>query len=314
MPYDIRADGVYLDGKPLDGADPALFETVHRHVESHYDSWADDGIQDPYSHTEYLVGRDRQLFFAGQPAPHIDAQSYTVTQYPWGQDANHVYFGAEPLEGATPTNFELLDSDFGRSGGKLYLHAERLEGVDADSLHIYHAALFKDQHAVWYRQDGQLKQIPQADPASYEPLAQHYARDHRFAYYFHKQIKHAKGASFSVIPLKIIGESVYIESLAHDGEHLFHCGDQVAPGVDLDSFETISETFSRDKNVVYYHYQPIVGSDPASFQTRNPYYNGDDWAKDAHSVYHYGKRVDGANPATDPNVQWEDGGYPQISE
>jgi DKNYY family len=76
------------------------------------------------------------------------------------------------------------------------------------------------------------------------------------------------------------------------------CGDSSpgyhVNGADADSFESLTGSFARDKNHVYYDGQEMTGADPASFH----WFSSSNYARDRSHVYYERDEVIGADPAS----------------
>ena len=141
--------------------------------------------------------------------------------------------------------------------------------------------------------------IEGADPQSFQPLDDHYAKDARQVYYAStyrvsqdyfttkrarvRVVEGADGASFRLLRGGYARDArrIYFEGAAIEVE-------------DVDTFELLDYGFARDRVRGYYMEEPVPGSDGSTFVVLDSHY-----AKDAEHVFHCDLEpgVDGSPPS-----------------
>lgn len=140
--------------------------------------------------------------------------------------------------------------------------------------------------------------IEGADPESFQPLDDHYAKDARQVYYAStyrvsqdyfttkrarvRVVEGADGASFRLLR----------DGYARDAQRVYFEGASIEVE-DVDTFELLDYGFARDRVRGYYMEEPVPGSDGSTFVVLDSHY-----AKDAQHVFHCDLEpgVDGSPP------------------
>jgi hypothetical protein len=167
-----------------------------------------------------------------------------------------------------------------RKDGAWHFEDEALPGVK--ELTVLNRRFAKSATQVFFR----ATPITGADPASFEALDEHHARDrlqvwHADTYrdsrdYFTtkririRRLDGADPASFALLR----------EDYARDARKVWHEGDSF-PVKDAASFEVLDHGFARDRHQGYYLRATVTGSDGASFSVLDAHH-----ARDATSVFH----------------------------
>lgn len=169
-----------------------------------------------------------------------------------------------------------------RRNGRWVFDEQPLGDGRIDQLTVLNRRFAKTTTQVFYRHTP----IDEADPATFEALDEHHARDRLRVYhadtyrvsqdYFTTQrirvriVPGAEAASFRLLD----------QGYARDRQHLYFEGEAFAVS-DVEGFEVLAYGFARDRHSGYYLRTPVKGSQGASFEVLSPHY-----AKDAQQVFH----------------------------
>lgn len=270
-------------------------------------------------------GKDKQdVFWKGRKQA-VDYATFQVDASGIIKDKNHVYTtnGKEYnflgiIEGADPKSYKVLDPS---------LPDHKLRDW------------FRDEHAVFYRS----KKI-QGDPATFKPLNDAIAVDANYIYSIihqrgdgmyalevdevirkHKRIE----GEINVINDSYVQIGNVLVSAFTKDEFTLHTFETIksarsvdyftvvvndtliykgieCPEIDVESFESLSYGYSKDRKNVYYESKKIIGAVISSFEILSP-----DYAKDNKNVFYKNAVVEKADPKTfkrtSENGVWEDG-------
>lgn len=237
--YEIRGDrvcmeyrnnGVMMDVKTLEGADPLTFKKIS-------DGYFSDK-NSVYYHTKKIVGAtpktfqgfdrsyykkdDAHIFYEGV-AFEADYNSFEPIDknkgYCLAKDKNRVYYCGKEIAVEDASSFEMLDDLYGK-----------------DRVHVYHFSSLTNVFPSL---------LKEADPQTFElvrGVAKEYAKDRKHVYYFGKLIEGADPESF--VPCNI--------NFARDKNHIYY-GEKPLQNLDVNNFEQIGTTdYFRDSDSLYY--------------------------------------------------------------
>lgn len=214
--------------------------------------------------------------------PGVDAKSFVAIDSSYGRDKTHVYLDGVAIPGADPDSFEIFDNTFTRDANHVYLqgqvfsddavHFEHVEGnIYRDSQHIYwstsiisddpsHLVVLGNSGFYTFLKDSktvyiQGSPIQDADPATFEPIADAYSRDASHIFYFDQAIADVDSSTFEVIA------SPY----SRDAAHVYFM-ESILPEADPATFVVLNVDFqcSADATHAYYQGESISNFDPAS--------------------------------------------------
>lgn len=139
-------------------------------------------------------------------------------------------------------------------------------------------------------QDVYTKKIDGADPVSFKVLNQEYSKDKNSVYFATvngvSRVEQADSESF------ILPEGFAEDQIARDANHAYYEG-KIIEGVDLGTFQSLSEGYSKDKNFVYLNGKKIEGADTTNFVVLSwPY------SKDKKNIYFFNQVLPNADSAT----------------
>lgn len=136
-----------------------------------------------------------------------------------------------------------------------------------------------------------------ADPNTFQPLENDYAKDISHVYFGGNIIEGAEAKSFEILP----------KFYAKDKNHIYHF-DMVIEGANPETFQVIDEIYSKDKDNVFMYeslgpgwieIKKIKDADPETFQSVDANYSsGPIYAKDKGSVYARGVKIENADSKT----------------
>jgi len=109
-----------------------------------------------------------------------------------------------------------------------------------------------DRARVYYREQS----VPDADPASFEVVWGHYARDGKHVFYKHQRVPGADPQTLRMLP----------RDWAVDRSRAYFRGRPIASIADPASLDVLDPPFVRDRKHVYLNQTPLPDVDPASFE------------------------------------------------
>jgi hypothetical protein len=159
-----------------------------------------------------------------------------------------------------------------------------------------------DSGGVYHRKGGRWhfedRPMQVADPASFQPLGRHFARDARRGYYRDAEVADSDGASFEALS----------ENAARDKQHVYwadtyrkgqeywsivHQRVSVMAGADPASYQVLRHGYGRDLRHVFLEGRPLAVRDPASFEVLDR-----SFTRDVQRAYHEGREIAGSDGAS----------------
>jgi DKNYY family len=265
--YAKDANNVYFNDQTLENSDPNSFTVISPHY--------------GYAKDDKNVYEEEELLYW------IDAPSFELLgHYYYSKDKDHVYFFNGIVEGADPEEFEIIDVD-------LSFHGE----IDG-----------KDENNLYFRG----KKIDQVDNSSYEALKyDNYVRDKNAIYYLRKNdnnevtkvdfLEENDGVFEFVDGYPIYSWSGNSHFLKTD--KAIYLEGAPLKGVDADSFVSLNDFYSKDKNGVYTWFEltssneityiSLEGVDQASFEVMEmPHrFDYEVYGKDKSNIYYKGEKI-----------------------
>ncbi|HRH70058.1 MAG TPA: DKNYY domain-containing protein [Flavobacteriales bacterium] len=179
----------YLDRKPVPGSHGRSFALIdHNH--------ASDTL-----HRYYILRSANDVAIAPIPC---DIASFSVVDYHYALDMDHVFYEGRRIPGAEPGGFVVLGTCYARDGRGVFFRDERIEGADPATF-----ALFSENEnsrgEVYYAQDKDHIYVNAApfkgvDRASFRILDEKYTVDTNGVYFRMKKVANADPLSFKVYP------------------------------------------------------------------------------------------------------------------
>lgn len=198
-----------------------------------------------------------------KPLQGADADSFKAFEFPkraaalYARDSTHVYMamGYTPREikGADAATFELLTPDglYSRDANQVYYLGVPLKDCDPSTFEILMFPFSQDKTKAYIG----ATSIPSVDRESWRPLRRGFAD----SYWEESDNNELRPKEQN---------SVWVEGWSKD-DRAFYYGRAVVSGIDVATFEVLSDYYARDKNHVYSrHYNTLAvikGADPASF-------------------------------------------------
>ena len=288
--------------------------------------------------SEFIAKDKKQAYYQSTPQPHIDVESFQVKEDGTIRDKDHIYFPSLQVRGAYKlkilynVDLETYGSYKGHSGwgyDKNHVYQGYSRPVEADpaSFTFLSDNFMKDKDFLYSLYLGGLKKL-QIKTDSLISLNDTYVRDNTQVYFFDMEdTKDFKSIPFQSVdsivvladPFIIINNKVYtngqllnegdadaatfrvLDGYCRDTSHIFYSGK--ASPADVNSFETLSEGFAKDKDSAYYFGSILNDVDVNSLKIINSLY----FADKNHVYFIYSTPgddrdffviVDGANPET----------------
>lgn len=161
-------------------------------------------------------------------------------------------------------------------------------GLDVASFAPLSEQYTRDKDSVYFKiiSPGEflVVRLPNADPASFEVLATHLARDRNHVWYYDR-------IQGGIDPATV--ESVDGGQAFKDKDSV-HYGDRRIVGADPAGFRHLGSAYFADRGRVYWGDVPVAGADPAGMQVLG----GSFVAKDESNVYRSGERLPHLDAAT----------------
>lgn len=205
--YGRDKSSVYINGRPLPGADPASFALLDRpgfakdrnrvyqrdrtisddpaHFElldgelakdSRVIFWSDGSTLsgDPMHFAivsnadNYLYTKDgRTVHVNGNPIPAADPATFQVLQGAYVHDNKHVFYFDQPITDAELTSFRPIDGPYGADAVRVYWMGKTIDGADPGTFRVLNADF--ECSADDQRAYYQQKAIVGADPRAFPP-------------------------------------------------------------------------------------------------------------------------------------------------
>ena len=178
------------------------------------------------------------------------------------------------------------------------------EGLDVDSFEALSVEYTRDKERVYFKVISPgvflVIALPDADPATFEPLAFNLARDKNHVW-LNDRIQWEADPSTLVL---VDGGRAFKD------KDSVHYADQTIIGADPATFTHIGSGYYRDKNHIYWCMDPIPDADLSTFEVL-----GDSFvAKDKSHVYRSGGRMPGLDAATIKLILHDPAGHQILSD
>ena len=284
----FKKDGehVYYENKVLLNADPATFQVI-------------GGLYSKDKNNVFVLSCWGEGY-AGCAVilEDADPSTFTVISDVLAKDSLHVFYLGKILKDADPVTIKIAGQEKYESRTEL--------------------SFIKDRSHVWrVFGGGDAKLLPNADPATFVPLTWYYSRDAKSVYFFESIVSGADPATFEVLKEIYYGK---------DKKNVYHAR-EIILGADAKTFISIgggyfkdstsvykggvkmldtepgtfrvligpdnSQTFSINKNRVYWGELNIPNADATTFVSL-----GEHYGKDKNFVYFKNRKVPGADVAT----------------
>jgi hypothetical protein len=199
----------------------------------------------------------------------------------WNKDANSVFYRSKKIKG-DPATFKPLNDGIAVDANYIYsiIH-ERGEGmyrIDVDEVIQKHKMI-----------EGKIHVINDSYVQIGNTVVSAFTKD-EFTLHTFETIKHTKEIDYFTI---IVNDALIYKGIE-------------CPDVDVESFESLDYSYSKDKRNVFYNGKKIIGLSLTGFEIIAP-----DYSKDNEHVYYKNEVVKGANSKnfkkTSENDVWDDG-------
>jgi hypothetical protein len=174
---------VFLNGKPIDGADPTTFDILGSDWR-----YAKDA-RNIYFEGKPIVGVDLTKFAKVQPEVEND-QSYTdgSSLIYWGRivgkvdgetvrsigpsyvkDRTQVFYLGKPIPGADPATFEIISDSYSRDKARVYFWTTEIPGARPETFQALDRSYAKDDQRVYHHKNiHQIDVVEGADAANFK--------------------------------------------------------------------------------------------------------------------------------------------------
>lgn len=196
---------VYVDGRPLPGADAGSFELLNRPgfaKDAHHVYQRDRRLSDDPAHFELLDGelsKDSAAVYWSDGAVLSDDPAHfaivsNADHYLFTKDATTVHVNGNPIDGADPSTFEVLQGAYARDNDRVYYFTDQIAGADLASFRVLDGPYAADATRVYWMG----KPIEGADPQTIRVLNADFecSADARRAYYRNSVVAGADPSTF----------------------------------------------------------------------------------------------------------------------
>jgi hypothetical protein len=238
----------------------------------------------------FLTACERNAYIGKHaPSPQLPGDVDLGHGYVRRDGAIHFLGGGTTGTGANATRIDMPAPELLRIIARSHFGPfKTAEGLDVDSFEALSVQYTRDKKRVYFKaiSPGAFLVIvlPEADPATFEPLAFNLARDKNHVWLNDRIQPEADPASLVLV----------------DGGRVFkdkdsvHYADQTINGADPATFTHIGSGYYRDKNHIYWGMDSIPDADLSTFEVL-----GDSFvAKDKSHAYRSGERMPGLDVAT----------------
>tara|TARA_R110002033_G_scaffold126900_3_gene168538 strand:- start:1801 stop:3114 length:1314 start_codon:yes stop_codon:yes gene_type:complete len=203
-------------------------------------------------------------------------------------NGNFFQVGGVEIEGADLNTFEVIDESYAKDINYIYYDGKPVAGADPKSVVLVTSEINTSSVNSGYLISGGKvfcygKIIEGADPESFSYLLGSYAMDKDYLYYY-IDIKITREATPKAI-------SKANDGYIRHGEQVLFQGKIISN--EANSFEIISDEYSKDSFHVYSHGTIVESMVPDSFTVISPYYR-----KDKNQAYYFNNPI----PESDPNT------------
>ena len=206
-------------------------------------------INDKYS-------KDHQsVYYDGVNLKGVDAPSFNILSAYFTLDRNAAYYFNKPVYNSTPETFEILHNSFAKDGQFVYFEQRRIVGETPEEWTVSKAEE-RSKRYLWQPlviNDRELLIVPSEEVNSIT---------HHFDAY-KGQVFTDQGRLSDTRPQDIKVDNQHNIYTLIKGR-VFYANDEIS-NADPDSFESVSEDFSRDKNNVFWREHHVADADPKSF-------------------------------------------------
>jgi hypothetical protein len=260
---------------------------------------------------EYAKDKNR-IFFEGKPLEIANRESFKRISKDYYADKDRIYHPRLEEEFSS-ADFKPLKFPFFIHHGQLYQHDykfEPMKDADAETFSIHDTGFAWDKNHAYCRSVNSYvyKRIEDADGATFEPLITGFGKDKNHVFFCGGREIEKTGfdaASFRILCDWTWRDNYYYSYCFRDKNGLYFGSRKKDPdsSKDLETFEVLSEDYSRDKNHVY-RKGSIMGKivpgdsegivvDVASFEVVS-----DVWSKDKNHVYNWSDPMPKIDPQT----------------
>ncbi|PCI24751.1 hypothetical protein COB57_03160 [Candidatus Peregrinibacteria bacterium] len=287
--YSKDKNQVYLRGNVIKNADPSSFEFItcvytkdKNHVYVH-GKVIEEAHPQTFQMTETGIAHDGESVFLGtKKIKNTDPYTFEHLEYNYDRDKDSIFYNREILPIADRESFEITDiNQIAKDKNHVFHHGKVMTSMDSKSLKkiqkIY-SDYIKDDNYIFLGGHNpndynlfEYKILPDADPESftgiYKPDDTHqslsrtrYTKDKDTIWYENKPMQIDYDRSILEIIFAVIFP--WIEWKPYT--------------IDIDSFEIIDDTYSKDTYHVFYKTQAIKNMDPKTFTILEDEYSQDE--------------------------------------
>ena len=176
--YRVEARGVFYEGRPIPGADPATFSQLGKYYAKDNNSvfYCSSDLVPDFSLIFIPIFRKSVLTVRMETA---DPGTFAAIGDLHGKDLRAAYYKGEKIPGADPGTFEEVDAFFAKDKRSVYHGLDVLPESDGRAFRALGYGYYGDQRSLW-RYDVKLA-IPRA--SSVTALGNSYFKSDRHVYY-----------------------------------------------------------------------------------------------------------------------------------
>ena len=196
---------VFVDGRPLPGADAATFELLGRPdfaSDAHHVYLRDRRLSDDPAHFELLDGGlskdDTSVYWSDGDVLTDDPAHFAIISnadhYLFTKDSRTVHVNGNPVKGADPATFEVLQGAYARDDQRVYYFTDHIADADMASFRVIESPYAADGQRVYWMG----KPIEGADPQTFRVLNADFecTADAQRAYYRNSVVAGANPSTF----------------------------------------------------------------------------------------------------------------------
>ncbi len=254
----------------------------------------------------FLTACDRNAYIGNPaPSPQLPGDVDLGHGYVRRDGAIHFLGGGTTGTGANATRIDMPAPELLRMIARSHFGPfTTAEGLDVDSFEALSVEYTRDKERVYFKVISPgvflVIALPDADPATFEPLAFNLARDKNHVW-LNDRIQWEADPSTLVL---VDGGRAFKD------KDSVHYADQTIIGADPATFTHIGSGYYRDKNHIYWCMDPIPDADLSTFEVL-----GDSFvAKDKSHVYRSGGRMPGLDAATIKLILHDPAGHQILSD
>ncbi|MEG3755713.1 DKNYY domain-containing protein [Psychromonas arctica] len=298
--YLISGGKVLCYGEIIDGANADSFTYLHGlyGMDEHYLYYYKD-IKIPLKATPSAVNKANdqyikhgdQILYHGEVISE-NADSFKIINDEYAKDSQHVYAQGELIDGMVPEGFTVISPYYRKDKNQAYYFNTPIPGSDPDTFKVLNDAISKDHQHIYYdgyiisnrapsdvsrSEANKLQKIWEwkalhLDPKTVIMVPSEEVIDITNQFYAYQNEVYTRTNKLEgVKPDDVVVLNPEEKTFVRIGDQIFYYNDPIA-GADPETFNIISDHFSKDVNHVYWNEHKVIDATPLTFEYQENLY------------------------------------------